>query len=268
MTADAPNLGKQIGPLPLGVWIAAVGGGLGLAYFARKRSAAKVTPGALDAANLPADNTSTQPGAGNLSPRQGDAGDFGGNNPGAAQFGVTVAAPQTNDQWMQLAERRLLGMGFAPLLVDHALTAYLYGGQLTVSDRAVVAEALLTAGPPPSTPPPADPGTAPTVFHTPVGPRPTDVMPAVHTYPAHPVPVILPRGPIVHPAGFRPPLPSLTRPAAGMGNLSTPDAYAALSRHYGHPVDAAWLEAVFHHPVDNAWLNGLVRNPPPIPARR
>ena len=52
--------------------------------------------------------------------------------------------------------------------------------------------------------------------------------------------------------------------------LGNAQIYATLSKHFGHPVDAAWLQGKFHHPVDNAWLNGIVHGmtiaPAPKPA--
>src|SRR3982751_609787 len=36
--AGMPDLGKQIGPLPLGAWVAVVGGSLGYMFYSRSRS--------------------------------------------------------------------------------------------------------------------------------------------------------------------------------------------------------------------------------------
>jgi hypothetical protein len=63
-------LGKRVGPLPVGVWMLALGGGLGIAYYIRARSTATdagtgdTTSGTEDGSQ--GGNTATNPGAGNL----------------------------------------------------------------------------------------------------------------------------------------------------------------------------------------------------------
>ena len=235
-TIHAPSLGKNIGPLPAGVWVASIGGGLVIAFvIRRRRGAATPTAAALDSTNLPADNNSTAAGSGNLyQPPAAPTGGAGGGSasaggadgsgglgaPGAPDApldpfaGIDLGSPKTNDQWSQVAERRLLSLGFNPLLVDSALAQYLTGGQLSPSQQAVIGEALLSAGPPPVQPPPALPGAPRDPVHAPVipvhaplpTPRPPLATPGTYKPPAHkPAPLKPPKAaPGAHPATHAP----------------------------------------------------------------
>jgi hypothetical protein len=56
----APDLGKMVGPMPLGAWIAVVGGGLGFALYSRSQSAAAP----VDTGMAPEDTSGTFPALG------------------------------------------------------------------------------------------------------------------------------------------------------------------------------------------------------------
>jgi hypothetical protein len=136
------KLGKQVGPLPVGVWIAVVGGGLAVAYFInRSRGSA------------PADASST--------------GDFGsatsGTGTGASSVWSANTAPgspttpmiSTNVQWAQAAGNYLLTTGADPVLVDTALRKYLFNQPLNQQETAVIRAAIAQFGLPPEPLPPA-----------------------------------------------------------------------------------------------------------------
>jgi hypothetical protein len=163
------KLGKQIGPLPLGLWVAAIGGGLFIAYRARKRasSAAPVAVSSMADAG-PLDNT--QPGAGNLA---------GVPTSDTDSAGQLVTGPADNDAWWQLGVRQLSTSGYDAYAVQNALTHYLEGYTLTMTEQAIVGEAIVRVGPPPIAPPSPQPGGIvpdPTVPTTPgqtyIGPLP------------------------------------------------------------------------------------------------
>lgn len=138
------TLGKRVGPLPVGVWILAIGGGLAVAVFVRSRAAgdegAELEPGA-------GINTDTAPGAGNLA--------------GVGDDDVpTTGRPTTNEEWFTQAVDAILGtrMGYNPSAVSAALTKYLDGQRLTVAENAIVSMAIRLIGPPPVPPPVPPPG--------------------------------------------------------------------------------------------------------------
>lgn len=183
--SDTPEfLSKKVGPLPAGAWLAVAAGGLAAAYFLRNNGAQAAAAPTVDGATQWADNT--MPTAGNLSVGYADS------NPtsSAPDPGTGYAAPTTNEEWAQLAERALLGKGYLPLLVDGAIRNYLAGMTLSASEQAVVTEALIVAGPPPIQPPPPLPGvTPPHITPTvPAKPQPPATKPAHPSAPAKPTP--------------------------------------------------------------------------------
>ncbi|MBT2400641.1 hypothetical protein [Streptomyces sp. ISL-100] len=150
------TLGKKVGPLPLGVWIAAVVGGIGIAYVVRRRGDDEEEPEPY----TPDGTVIGQPnGRGQDDDDDDDENDLD-------------ATPTTNEQWGRMAIRRMIAYGYDPSLVDRAIRKYLAGETLTTTERAVIAEALVRLGPPPVPPPPEVPGgtTPPPV--DPITPRP------------------------------------------------------------------------------------------------
>ena len=136
------SLSHKIGPLPVGVWIAAIAGGLLIAYFVRKRSAAG------DAAAGDERNTDTAPGV-------------GGGALGVGGVVDMTQRPTDNQSWLNIAVERLVGKGYNPLVVYSALSRYLAGGTLSAQDQAIVSAAIRELGPPPEYVPPPAPGDNP-----------------------------------------------------------------------------------------------------------
>ncbi len=153
------DFGRQIGPLPLGAWIAVVGGGLGIAWYSRRSGTATVaTPGR---------DTSGDPGVG-----EGATG-FVNASPVSVD---SPAGPTTNEEWARNALNYLIGQGWDANVADSAVRKYLESTQLTLQESAMIRFALVKLGSPPvplPTPPPV-PTVPPTTTPTPV-PVPTPV---------------------------------------------------------------------------------------------
>lgn len=131
----AVDLGKQIGPLPLGAWLAVVAGGLGIAAFSRNESA--------DDTEIVEDIGSPE-GVGD-----GSVGGWEQTEPDP----INNRAPTTNEEWGNLAINWLIGQGYDPAWSNSAITKALAGGRgenrLKVREYALWRAALRALGPPP-----------------------------------------------------------------------------------------------------------------------
>lgn len=139
---------RKVGPLPLGIWVLAVAGGVAVAVFVR-RNASTADPVLVD--GMPGDGSgpdlpgTTAPGAGNIyTPAP--------SNPYGTD--LSTPGPTTNEEWARLAIQRLILKGYSPLLADTALRKYIGGSPLDTSEQAAVSEAMRLAGAPPQTLPP------------------------------------------------------------------------------------------------------------------
>lgn len=140
------DLGKQVGPLPMGAWVAIVAGGLGLGFFInRNQSKAPATS--------PVDQSVGVGGGQVLSP----------DDPTVAT--PTPVVEMDNEAWKRQAVNWLITQGQDPVAAELALRKYLDGQTLSVKERAMVALVLTKFGsqpepiaPTPDTPTPvADP---------------------------------------------------------------------------------------------------------------
>jgi hypothetical protein len=142
------DLGKQVGPLPLGAWVAVVAGGLGIAVYTRRQSAA---PAEI------VDNTSGDAGVG--------TGAVGGFIPTSPNPTAPIATPTTNDEWAVMVENGLIAKNYPAAQVDSMVRKYISGASSTMSPQeyALLGVALATYGAPPQTLPPdgTPPGTTP-----------------------------------------------------------------------------------------------------------
>lgn len=166
------DLGKQMGPLPLGAWVAVVGAGLGIAVYTRRQSSSG--PQVVE-------DTSGVPGVG----------------AGASGQWTDVTVPTTgqptaityadNDAWGKAAIDRLVAENYNPNLVYSAITKALAGGtgdnKLSIQEYAVLSRALvlLKAPPTPLTIPSAP--TVPVPVVTP--PKPATPAKAWRSYRTH-----------------------------------------------------------------------------------
>lgn len=167
------DLGKQVGPLPLGAWVAVVGAGLGIAVYTRRQSASASEPTVVE-------DTSGVPGVGT-----GVNGMWTDVTPVPPSNAPTTYTD--NDSWGKAAIDRLVADGYPSAQVYSAITKALAGGtgdnKLSVSEFAIWARALVLlktppipvgvpapspTGPPGTTPPP--PAPKPTGYHMIWGP--------------------------------------------------------------------------------------------------
>jgi hypothetical protein len=140
------DLGKQVGPLPVGAWIVVVGGGLGIAYYTSRQKV--VEPEIVD-----------------------ESGDVG-KGPGGFTSLVPVqpptdadAGPETNEEWSRIAIDGMVARGYPAALVNSAITKALMGGtdyegkKMSVQEWSIWQLALMYYGTPPqpvNVPPPTD----------------------------------------------------------------------------------------------------------------
>src|SRR4051812_10688212 len=100
-----PDLGKQVGPLPLGAWVAVVGGSLAFLFYSRSHDSAPEEVAA-----------GPDPGVG-----FGGEGAIGGTTPtngGVNAPGAPTGDPTTNAQWSRLAFNWLVSDGTDGSLAD------------------------------------------------------------------------------------------------------------------------------------------------------
>jgi hypothetical protein len=165
------DLGKQVGPLPLGAWIVVVGGGLGIAYWSYTRGSGPPTV---------VDDTSSPSGVGD-----GSVGGFTPTTPGStgdAGGSVDTGIVTTNEAWAVRSINWLIAQGYDATESDSAIRKYIAGNdpQPSIKEYVLQGMALARFGSPPSPlPPPLTPG--PTI------PPPVSVPPPVVTPPT-PVP--------------------------------------------------------------------------------
>lgn len=130
------DLGKMVGPLPLGAWIAAVAGSLGLAVVLNRQGGGAAEEGttAPDAPPTPTADTifvvDRTEGAGNV------------NQPAAR------GAFESNNEWRLWIATNLVGRGLDASKVDGALNRYLRGDDCVVGDSEIISAALGLAFPP------------------------------------------------------------------------------------------------------------------------
>jgi len=159
--ASGLDLGKQVGPLPLGAWLAVVAGGLGIAYYINKN------------AGKGGGTQIEEPTQGVLEPGVGTGGQQFIYDP--PQTGTpTPSGFETNDQWARAAILYLLSEGKDPNKSTLALSKYIGEQALTNEEQALVGLAIAKLGPPPFLPvnPPNPPTTDPPTTNPPTNPPP------------------------------------------------------------------------------------------------
>lgn len=137
-------LAKQVGPLPIGAWVAVVGGGLVLAFYANRSQGGGGTQD---------DVLLAEPGVGE-----------GGTQIIDTPPVFTGGAIETLDQWVNRAILYLIGQGKNPLAANNAVKKYATGQELNQDEQALVNLAIAGVGlppageltePSPTTPPPS-----------------------------------------------------------------------------------------------------------------
>lgn len=131
------DLGKQVGPLPLGAWVAVVAGGLGIALWSRRNQ---------DADPVPVEDTGGVEGV-------GEGGSWVAVPPPSGSPGAPTY--ETNEAWGQAAINWLIAQGYPPGLASSAITKALGGGQdvdgnkMSIQEWSLWALALAKFGSPP-----------------------------------------------------------------------------------------------------------------------
>lgn len=143
----ALDLGKKVGPLPLGVWIAVVVGGLAIGWkFSSGSAKSATTP--------PAEQPLADPGVG-----------VGGNQliydpPTNGGSSNTIT---DNATWARQAINWLIAQGYEPGTVQSAISKFINGTNRTLVEQTYINLALVHFGTPPETVPlPDTPVTPPT----------------------------------------------------------------------------------------------------------
>jgi|SRR5882724_398041 len=126
--ADGIDLGKKAGPLPLGAWVAVVGGGLAIAYYFNKKNAAKATS-----------VQTTESGV-------GLGGQFATVAPDTS---TSTGTTDTNEDWRKRVTNYLVGLGYPATVADAAVRKYITGQALNIQEQAMINEALIKFGVPP-----------------------------------------------------------------------------------------------------------------------
>lgn len=147
------DLGKQVGPLPVGGWVVVVGGGLAIAYFVNKgqaRQDARIEPLVEEGVG-----TGLVPAGAIIQPYQPPE----------------DTVDEDNSAWGRKVLNWLIGSGSDPATADNAVRKYLSGENLTVQENALINLALVKFGSPPEALPPVKVPTIP----TPATPTPVDV---------------------------------------------------------------------------------------------
>jgi hypothetical protein len=127
------TLGKQVGPLPLGAWLAVVGGGLGIAWYAQRSQG-----GAADTGD---DETQlAEAGVG-----EGTAAFIP-----AAEVSQPAPTVETLDEWINKAVRAAVSIGASPLQIEQALRLYAKGEKLSSTQEQIVNRVITLIGPAPA----------------------------------------------------------------------------------------------------------------------
>jgi hypothetical protein len=130
-----PNMGKMIGPLPLGAWLVVVAGGAGIALYTRRQN----TPAVVDPS---LDNSGADPRVGD-----GSVSSWIQTQPPGT---TTTPAITDNESWGTAAIRYLIAKGYDPATSDSAIRKYLdQGSAFSAQEFALVNIALGGIGPPP-----------------------------------------------------------------------------------------------------------------------
>jgi len=154
-------LSKQVGPLPLGAWVAVVGGGLGLAYYANRNQSSGSDTALSDREVL------AEPGVG----------------VGGGQFieSPPEFMPQPTESlatWIVKAVAALINAGVSPLAAEAAVRKYATNQTLSQAEAALVNKAITLVGQPPAGELDIPPDVTPIPTPTPAPTKPKYVIPA------------------------------------------------------------------------------------------
>lgn len=139
------DLGKQVGPLPLGGWIAVVGGGLAVGYFINRR-------GAESSATVESEEEAIVG-----EPSGAGGGQFIYDPPTVVKPEEEEKEPDSNFDWSFRAKNYLTGLpGIDAVKAANAVERYLAGMSLSTTEKGWINLALAVLGPPPEPITPVD----------------------------------------------------------------------------------------------------------------
>jgi LysM repeat protein len=198
------DLSKKIGPLPLGAWIASVGGGLALLAYHKRQAAAAAPAVAMNDTSVP------------TGVADGSVGGWTATSPADGVTGVgTVPASDlapattTNEDWSVRAINGLIADGYPAAVADSAIRKYMDGGtKMGAQEFALVNIALAKYGSPPIPLPPP-------LFGPPTAPKP--VVPGKDK--GKPVTIPKPK--------------TVSKPAARHYTVKPGDTLSRIGAHYG-----------------------------------
>jgi len=158
-------LGQKVGPLPIGVWLAA---GVGIWWYLQRRQSAS-SAGAANQQTDPAGNVGTiDPATGYVYGSPEDVAALAANNAGTTGGGSSgqgsTSGGQTyadNNAWGTAAVNYLVGLGIDAATANQAVELYLNSQPLTTAQQGDVNLAIAALGPPPSLPGPVSVNPAP-----------------------------------------------------------------------------------------------------------
>lgn len=145
-------LGKRVGPLPVAGWLAAVVGGLGIAWYIR-RSGQGSDAGTADAGTgytTAGEAVTGGTGGAAVSDPYGPATDV----PDLPDPAPSSTAITTNAQWRIAAVKYLIGLNVAGTSAEKAVAAYFAGTVLTAQQGTWINQVLAGIGPTPAPVPP------------------------------------------------------------------------------------------------------------------
>lgn len=133
------DLGKQVGPLPMGAWIAVVAGGLGIAFVINRNQKAASDDGSF-----------TDPDS--------DVGQGGGQVIYDPPTNVPNpdTGPADNAEWARKGASFAIAKGFNPGVSWNALQKFISGEQLNAQEQEIVNAVIIGLGPPPEPISPVD----------------------------------------------------------------------------------------------------------------
>lgn len=169
----ALDLGKQIGPMPLGAWIVVVGVGVGIAVWSNNKDSGDP---------IEVEDTSGTPGVG--------TGAVGGWTPTTPPpTDTTPKDPTNNEEWGRQCINWLIAQGYDATVSDSAIRKYLSGESTSIQEYTLIRIALTRFGSPPQ-PLPPNPNPPPTIPTPPTTPsRPPIIKPPTQApFPVRPAP--------------------------------------------------------------------------------
>lgn len=132
-------LTKQMGPLPLWVWIAIIGGGLFIAYYLNSRNGGSSSSGSSTTPETQTDEFGNPILAGGVGAGGMPAGYVDNSQPPS----TTIVQPTDNQQWFtQYALPAAIGLGYNPVSATTALQLFINGGTLTEDQTTLVTRVI------------------------------------------------------------------------------------------------------------------------------